>query len=186
MSFPKVNRSLTIRNSIPGLTKEQDDSVKKQEALSYIHVDELYPQDAWIHVYTDGSATNAIGDSGAGSTIYLQGGQQIKHSVATGKHCTNYGAEIKALEQGAKAIDDLTDQTTDVLFITDSRFALDALHNQSEPHLSRIVNSILEKRVVLQWIPAHCGINGNEIADKLAEKGAAMTQHDNPITIAEK
>ena len=55
-SFLQVNRSLTVRNSIPGLTKEQDDSVKKQEALSYI--DELYPQDAWIHVYTDGLISN--------------------------------------------------------------------------------------------------------------------------------
>ena len=27
-SSPQVNRSLTIKNSIPGLTKEQDDSVK--------------------------------------------------------------------------------------------------------------------------------------------------------------
>ena len=116
-SFPQVNRSLTIRNTIPGLTKEQDDSVKKQEALSYIY--ELYPQEAWIHVYTDVSATNAIRDGGAGSIIYLQGGQQIENSAATGKHCTNYGAEVKALEQGAKAIDDLTDQTTDVVFLTD-------------------------------------------------------------------
>ena len=33
-SFPHVNRSLTIKNSIPGLTIEQDDSVKKQNALS--------------------------------------------------------------------------------------------------------------------------------------------------------
>ena len=66
-SFPQVNRSLTIRNIIPGLTKEQDDSVKKQEGLSYI--DELYPQDAWIYVYTDGSATNATQDGGAGSII---------------------------------------------------------------------------------------------------------------------
>ena len=39
---------------------------------------------------------------------------------------------------------------------------------------------------MLQWIRAHCGINGNEMADKLAKKGAAMTQHDNPITLAEK
>ena len=102
-----MNRSLTIRNTIPGLTKEQDDSVKKQEALSYI--DELYPHDAWIHVYTDGSPTNTTRDGGAGSIIYLQGGQQIENSAATGKHCTNCDAEVKALEQGAKAIDDLTD-----------------------------------------------------------------------------
>ena len=51
----------------------------------------------------------------------------------------------------------------------------------------RILNGSLEKRrVVLQWIPAHCGTNGNEMADKLAKRGAAMTQHDNPITLAEK
>ena len=103
--------------------------------------------------------------------------------MATGRHCTNYGAEVKALEQGAKAIDDLTD----VVFLTDSRSALDALHNQSKPHLSRILHSIpVKRRVVLQWIPTHCGINGNEMADKLAKKGAVMTQHDNPITLAEK
>ena len=77
--FPQVNRSLTMGNSIPGLTKEQDDSVKKQESPSYI--DELYPHDAWIHVYTDGSSTNAVRDSGAGSIVYLQGGQQIKNSA---------------------------------------------------------------------------------------------------------
>ena len=107
--------------------------------------------------------------------ISLEGGQQIENSAATGKHCTNYGAVVKALEQGAKAIDDLTDQTTDVVFLTDSRSALDALYNQSEPHRSRILHSIIEdRRVVLQWIPAHCGINGNEMADELANKGAAM------------
>ena len=51
----------------------------------------------------------------------------------------------------------------------------------------RILNGSLEKRkVVLQWIPAHYGINGNEMADKLAKRGAAMTQHDNPITLAKK
>ena len=146
-SFPQVNRSLTIRITIPGLTKEQDDSVKKQEALSYIY--ELYSQEAWIHVHTDGSATNAIRDGGTGSIIYLQRGQQIENSAVTGKHCTNYGAKVKALEQGAKAIDDFTDQTTDVVFLTDSRSALDALHSQSEQHLSRILHSILGKRRVV-------------------------------------
>ena len=81
-------------------------------------------------MYTDGLATNTIRDGGAGSIIYLQGGQQIENSAAAGKHCTNYGAEVKALEQEANAIDDLTDQTTDVIFLIDSRSALDALHNQ--------------------------------------------------------
>ena len=184
-SFPQVNRSLTIRNTIQGLNKRQDDNIKKQQTLAYI--DEHYPHELWIHVYTDGSATNAVQDGGAGSIIFLQGGQTIENSTATGKHCTNYFAEVKALEQGAKAVDDLTDQTSDVVFLTDSRSALDAIQNQNEPYLMRILNGSLEKRrVVLQWIPAQCGINGNEMAYKLAKRGAAMTQHDNPITLAEK
>ena len=132
-------------------------------------------------------SNDEIRDGGAGSIIYLQGGQQIENSATNGKHCTNYGAEVKALEQRAKAINDLTDQSTDVVFLTDSRSALDALYNQSEPHQSKILHSIPGKRrVVLQWIPAHCGIIGNEMADKLAKKGATMTQHDNPITLAEQ
>ena len=66
----------------------------------------------YMYIQTDGSATNAVQDGGAGSIIFLQGGQTIENSTATGsgKHCTNYSAEVKALEQGAKAVDDLTDQ----------------------------------------------------------------------------
>ena len=81
-----MNRSLTIRNSIPSLTKEQDDSVKKQKrTLSYINI--LNPQetkDTCVHRWINNKC--------------------------------NYGAEVKALEQGAKAIDDLTDQTSDMLY----------------------------------------------------------------------
>ena len=68
----------------------------------------IHRMHGYIIMYTDGSATNAIRDSGAGSIVYLQGGQQIENSAATRNHCTNYGAEVKALEQGAKAIADLT------------------------------------------------------------------------------
>ena len=75
--------------------------------------------------------------------------KQLRIRAATGKHCTNYGAEVKALEQGAKTVYDLTDQTTDVhvhiVFLNDSRSARDALHIQSEPLLSRKLNNTLEQ-----------------------------------------
>ena len=31
--------------------------------------------------------------------------------------------------------------------------------------------SQLDKKIIIQWIPAHCRIEGNELADMLAKKG---------------
>ena len=38
---------------------------------------------------------------------------------------------------------------------------------------------------MLQWIPAHCGVSGNEHADRLAKKGASSDQPDNSISFSE-
>ena len=40
--------------------------------------------------------------------------------------------------------------------------------------------------MVLQWIPAHCGIKGNAHADRLAKQGANMEQGKLPITLKQK
>jgi hypothetical protein len=38
------------------------------------------------------------------------------------------------------------------------------------------------QKVVIQWVPAHCDIQGNERADKLAKKGGALQQEDTRLT----
>eukprot|EP00745_Piridium_sociabile_P016173 TRINITY_DN24024_c0_g3_i4.p1 TRINITY_DN24024_c0_g3~~TRINITY_DN24024_c0_g3_i4.p1 ORF type:complete len:165 (+),score=34.32 TRINITY_DN24024_c0_g3_i4:54-548(+) len=43
-----------------------------------------------------------------------------------------------------------------------------------------------QRRVVLQWVPAHCGIPGNEAADQLAKLGARGIQPDNSVSFTER
>ena len=182
MSSEHTNRSLTIRAPIPTVTRDQEDTFKKLLTLS--HIDDFYPQATWIHVYTDCSATDAVRNGGAGSLIYLPNGQTLEAASATGKYCTNYDAEVKALEQGAQDVIDLSyTNSKDVVFLTDSRSVLDSLAGHGEHNLGLKLYNILEhRRVILQWIPAHCGIKGNEHADRLAKQGANMEQEKLPIT----
>ena len=39
-------------------------------------------------------------------------------------------------------------------------------------------------KVVLQWIPGHTGLKGNELADTLAKQGASLLQPDVPVKLS--
>ena len=46
------------------------------------------------------------------------------------------------------------------------------------------LSHILETTVTILWIPSHCGCEGNEEADRLAEEGTKLEQSEVPITFA--
>ena len=77
----------------------QDDTVK--QSLTVAMIAERYPQETWIHVFTDGSATNAVTNEGAGILVHFPRGQKASASMAVGKHCSDYRAETEALMQTA-------------------------------------------------------------------------------------
>ena len=71
-------------------------------------------------------------------------GQTLEAASATGKYSTNYDAEVKVLEQGAKAVIDLTDTNSeDIVFLTYSRSVLDSLAGHGEHNLRRKLYNIL-------------------------------------------
>ena len=74
-----------------------------------------------------------------------------------------------------------------VVFLSDALSIQQAYQNHSLPKLAKDLHKVAAtRRAVLRWIPAHCGISGNEQVDILAEEGARGEQHDNKISFREK
>ena len=77
---------------------------------------------------------------------------------------------------------------TNIVIFTDSLSTLQKLESGTDvskdlTHLIWSLHNLMRRyhiRVVLQWIPAHTGIPGNERADALAKKGASLPQPDTP------
>jgi hypothetical protein len=64
---------------------------------------------------------------------------------------------------------------------------LTALKSQHSTDLSDLIDQLEDlnqsyQKVVIQWVPAHCQIRGNEKADKLAKQGGALQQEDTGLT----
>ena len=51
--------------------------------------------------------------------------------------------------------------------------------------MSNITRLCMKHTVILQWIPSHCGIHGNETADALAKEGTTYAQNDRSTTYSE-
>ena len=90
------------------------------------------------------------------------------------------------MSQGAQAILDIAeDHKENAVFLTDSKSVLDALSCHGEYTLRVKLSKLLEsRRVVLQWIPAHCGISGNEQADELAKRAAHSLRVISAISVS--
>ena len=178
--------NLNINTTVPGLTPSIADDTAKR-TLTQAMINEHYPSETWTHVYTDGSASAAIKDGGAGIFINYKSGRSETVSLATGKHCTNYRAEVEAILQATLSVENSEESCPNMVIFTDALSVLQAFGNAKLPTMSRALGNLSKNRVVsLQWIPAHCGVPGNESADRLAKLGAKGKQPTHPFTHEEK
>ena len=182
--FPK------IQTSIPGigLKGTQTDAERKSLTLEYIH--NAYPEDQWTHAYTDGSASEARRDGGGGIFIKYSA-ETVRIPIATGKYSTNYRAEAEALERAAAHIEENRNLAKEqVVIFSDALSVLQAVKDSQNKNLNDLSSTLAslaeQKKLHIQWIPAHCGIYGNEEADKLAKEGSKLEQENHEISYEEK
>ena len=141
-------------------------------------------------LYTNGSATSGTG-TGGGEIVVTTGHpsdpQVLRYfAIPTGKWCSSYQAEIKAVVKALQVIQAEV-HVQEARIVSDSQSILlriQATHpsqpcNDRDEHTVLKTLSMLTARscqVTFTWCPGHCGITGNELADAQAKKGADADQ----------
>ncbi|VDO05786.1 unnamed protein product [Rodentolepis nana] len=111
--------------------------------------------------------------------------------AAAGHNRSAFEGEIEAIIIALRQLCCLDTKFTKAVILSDSQSAINSIGNRETPKTAEIkecrkLYELLReknKTVVLQWIPGHCGIKGNEIADTLAKKGTTILQcTDRPMS----
>lgn len=132
------------------------------------------PSNAQLNIYTDGSVCNQ--KVGAAYIILDESGEIIQKAMFKMEmHATIYDAEMTAILKSLEYITTLNASTTVNLF-TDSLSTLQALANPHNNHpviqniKTNIIEILISHSLTLMHVKGHTGVEGNELADKLANK----------------
>ena len=178
-----------IRCTIPGVGPKDSQSGPERKSYTLEHLHAQYPKENWTRVYTDGSAEDAVRNGGAGIYIQYPGGREDRICFATGLFSTNYKAEAEALKAAAAHIEKSTFSSPSVVFLTDALSVLQALQSGNNTELNDLSSALAplctSHTVILQWIPSHCDLHGNEAADSLAKEGSHQEQTDRSTSYTE-
>ena len=181
-----------VNFSIPDISTKSRDSEASLKTLTLAELDKSYPATAWTHVFTNGSAENATRNGGCGVYIRQPNKPPITIALPGGDLCSNYRAEAaQALLTATGTVTQLETRPKRVVLLTDSLSVLQSLAsgNPEEYILRNLIQSLNSETsrttVVLQWIPAHTGIHGNEVTDQLAKEGSKKQQPKSKLSYQE-
>ena len=148
------------------------------------HVFGEHQHETDVQVYTDGSKMQRK----VGAGIFIKGGGWDKEiSEPLGGYASVFTAELVAIK--VAILQFMQARELSVIIYSDSRSALQALlvynsNNRLVQDIQVAVHELAQKGITVSfcWVPSHVGIEGNEMADKLA-KAALQLERENPALV---
>ena len=165
-------------NLIEGVTKvEISSSHAKAKFQEYL--DEQGNHD---EVYTDGSKINEkVGAAAVIKRLFQDGKTTRNLSKRLPDGSSIFSAEATAIILALDYYNAMPAVRHDVVIYSDSLSCLQAIQGEDTEHplMCRIMNLLWKlsdkgTHVKFCWIPSHCGIEGNEAADKLAKESLGL------------
>ena len=141
-----------------------------------------------VKIFVDGSTSGNQLNGGAGIYVTTEEEKLHEECLSAGKFCSSFSAECCAFLQALIWIQQNAHPAQTIMVLTDSMSMTKALEannpKDSDPWMKEIKRAAADtpNKVIVLWIPSHCGIDGNEKADELANKGALMDQGNKIVT----
>ena len=154
---------------------KKEDSASKLKAVTLEHINTVYPDHKKI--YTDGSKKeNAVGIGIYSNDLEIKINKKITNnsSIMT--------SELVATREALNEMEKKATRKDKIVVLTDSLAASIFLKNHHKQQARQDLTEEITKKIhILRhrkeittqicWIPAHCGIEGNEKADQEAKGG---------------
>ena len=129
-------------------------------------------------VFTDGASRGNPGAAGSGAVVQLPDGRRLEASWSLGV-ATNNVAELSAVKVALDLLDRAAlEPDAPVAVLTDSDYTAGVLTRGWKAKANRDLITGLRERIrqrpglAVHWVAGHVGLEGNERADVLANRGA--------------